>query len=97
MSARSAAQDRKVESGHRFFDQPSLVLLDLVMPPPDGYQILRILRARDETRDLPVVVLTASGRAREAALRSAGATGYLTKPFSPVALIAEIEGALAKT
>ncbi len=39
--------------------QPSLVLLDLVMPPPDGYQILRILRARQETRDLPVVVLTA--------------------------------------
>ena len=39
--------------------QPSLVLLDLVMPPPDGYQVLRILRARAETRDVPVVVLTA--------------------------------------
>ncbi|MBF5066012.1 response regulator, partial [Salmonella enterica subsp. enterica serovar Istanbul] len=38
---------------------PSIVLLDLVMPAPDGYQILRILRARPETRDLPVVVLTA--------------------------------------
>ena len=38
---------------------PSIVLLDLVMPAPDGYQILRILRARTETRDLPVVVLTA--------------------------------------
>src|SRR5260370_35281866 len=37
---------------------PSIVLLDLVMPPPDGYQIMRILRARPETRDLPVVVLT---------------------------------------
>ena len=41
---------------------PSIVLLDLVMPAPDGYQILRILRARPETRDLPVVVLTALDR-----------------------------------
>ena len=31
--------------------RPSLVLLDLVMPPPDGYQVLRILRSRPETRD----------------------------------------------
>ena len=38
--------------------RPSLVLLDLVMPPPDGYQVLRILRAHEKTRDIPVVVLT---------------------------------------
>src|SRR3984957_20969867 len=53
-----------VASGSEALEQiekvsPSLVLLDLVMPPPDGYQILRILRARHETKDLPVVVLTA--------------------------------------
>jgi PAS domain S-box-containing protein len=74
---------------------PSIVLLDLVMPPPDGYQILRILRARDETRDLPVVVLTALEAEEEVAKAfQAGADDFVRKPFKPVELIARIRGQL---
>ncbi len=75
--------------------QPSLVLLDLVMPPPDGYHILRILRARPETRDLPVVVLTALEADEEIARAfEAGADDFVRKPFKPVELVARIRGQL---
>jgi PAS domain S-box-containing protein len=75
--------------------QPSIVLLDLVMPAPDGYQILRILRARPETRELPVVVLTAlEGDEEIARVFEAGADDFVRKPFKPVELVARIRGQL---
>ena len=74
---------------------PSIVLLDLVMPPPDGYQVLRILRSRAETRDLPVVVLTALDADDEIARAfESGADDFVRKPFNPVELIARIRGQL---
>lgn len=74
---------------------PSIVLLDLVMPQPDGYQILRILRARPETRDLPVVVLTALEADEEIAKAfEAGADDFVRKPFKPVELVARVRGQL---
>ncbi len=89
-----------VSSGTEALEQiervsPSLVLLDLVMPPPDGYQILRILRARPKTRDLPVVVLTALEADDEMAKAfEAGADDFVRKPFKPVELVARIRGQL---
>jgi PAS domain S-box-containing protein len=75
--------------------RPSIVLLDLVMPPPDGYQILRILRARPETKDLPVVVLTALDADDEIAKAfEAGADDFVRKPFKPVELVARVKGQL---
>ena len=75
--------------------KPSIVLLDLVMPPPDGYQVLRILRARPETRDLPVVVLTGLDADDEIAKAfEAGADDFVRKPFKPVELVARIRGQL---
>jgi PAS domain S-box-containing protein len=74
---------------------PSIVLLDLVMPPPDGYQVLRILRSRAETRDLPVVVLTALDADDEIARAfETGADDFVRKPFRPAELIARIRGQL---
>jgi PAS domain S-box-containing protein len=73
--------------------RPSLVLLDLVMPAPDGYQVLRILRARADTRDLPVVVLTALDADDEIAKAfESGADDFVRKPFKPVELVARIRG-----
>ena len=75
--------------------RPSLVLLDLVMPPPDGYQVLRILRSRPETRDVPVVVLTALDADSEIARAfESGADDFVRKPFRAVELVARIRGQL---
>src|SRR4051794_23457265 len=74
---------------------PSIVLLDLVMPAPDGYQILRILRARPETRDLPIVVLTALDAEDEIAKAfEAGADDFVRKSFKPDELVARVRGQL---
>ncbi|CAN5626099.1 hypothetical protein BH09MYX1_BH09MYX1_62550 [soil metagenome] len=75
--------------------KPCLVLLDLVMPAPDGYQVLRILRSRPETHDVPVVVLTAVDADSEVARAfESGADDFVRKPFRPVELIARIRGQL---
>lgn len=75
--------------------RPEVVLLDLVMPAPDGYQILRILRARNETKDVPVVVLTALDADDEIARAfEAGADDFLRKPFKPVELVSRVRGQL---
>jgi len=74
---------------------PSLVLLDLVMPPPDGYQVLRLLRARPETSDVPVVVMTGLDADDEIARAfEAGADDFVRKPFKPVELVARIRAQL---
>lgn len=66
---------------------PTLAILDIGMPPPDGIEVMRTLRAEPALRDVPVILLTAhagEGRAEEGL--AAGAAGYLTKPFQSQAL-----------
>jgi PAS domain S-box-containing protein len=76
-------------------DKPSLLLLDLVMPPPDGYEVLRAVRNERDTRDLPVVVLTALDSDDEVARAfGEGADDFVRKPFRPVELVARIRGQL---
>jgi CheY-like chemotaxis protein/phosphoribosyl 1,2-cyclic phosphodiesterase len=70
---------------------PDLVLLDLLMPPPDGFEILRILRSRESTRSLPVIVLTVMDDEESAtASFELGATDYLNKPFTAPQLDARV-------
>ena len=66
--------------------RPRLVFLDVDMPHLDGLSTLRRLRAHEELIDTRVVMLTA-GAEHEADARAAGADGFLTKPFSPLALL----------
>jgi PAS domain S-box-containing protein len=74
---------------------PSLVLLDLVMPPPDGFAVLRALRNDPRTVDLPVVVLTALDSDDDVARAfEVGADDFVRKPFRPVELVARIRGQL---
>ena len=64
-------------------DKPDLILMDLQIPAPDGYAVLKEIRANPELQTLPVVALTASAMRgdRDKALL-AGFTGYMAKPVS---------------
>lgn len=74
---------------------PSLVLLDLVMPPPDGFAVLRAIRDARKTADVPVVVLTALDTDDDVARAfEMGADDFVRKPFRPVELVARIRGQL---
>ena len=71
---------------------PDLMLLDLNLPGLDGYGVLAQLRSRPDTRQLPVVVLTAKGdEDNEVRVLQAGADDFLTKPFRARALYARLE------
>jgi DNA-binding response OmpR family regulator len=69
--------------------RPDLVILDHMLPGISGLEILSALRADPQTQDLPVMVLTARGRDREAAER-AGADRFMSKPFSNAEILAEV-------
>jgi len=71
---------------------PDVVILDVMLPEIDGFEILRRLRADPRGADLPVLMLTAKGQRedRERAL-SAGADLFVTKPFSNADLLAAVE------
>ncbi len=76
-----------------FATPPDVVLLDLNLPGSyDGFEVCRRLRANPLTRSVPVVIITAMADAesKRRALE-AGATAYYTKPFSPTALLKEID------
>jgi len=75
--------------------KPELVLTDVMMPELDGYGLLRALRADPNTRDLPVILLSArAGEDARIEGLDAGADDYLTKPFSARELIARINANL---
>ncbi len=62
---------------------PDLIILDVMLPGRSGYAILRDLRAQAETKDVPVMMLTARGQAKDREMAvSLGATRFMTKPFS---------------
>jgi len=74
---------------------PSLVLLDLGLPPTDGYAVLSEIRQHEATRDLPVLVLTArDGDDEVERAFGAGADDFLRKPFREVELLARIRAQL---
>lgn len=69
-----------------------LVVLDLNMPDVHGIEVLRFIRSHESFRNIPVVVLTTRGdESSRAAALAAGATRYVTKPFTPDSLVPEIE------
>jgi CheY-like chemotaxis protein len=76
--------------------KPDLIILDLMMPEVDGYEILEMLKKDPETRDIPVIVLTVRSlpEDREKA-RSLGADMYITKPFEPSDLIKAVNSFFA--
>ena len=77
-------------------ERPDVVVLDVMLPKMDGISVLGTLANDEQTRDVPVILLTAKTQLedRRAGWR-AGCTEYLTKPFSPVDLVGIAERAHA--
>ena len=77
------------------FETPELILLDIMLPGEDGYSILERLKASSETKNIPVIMVTAK-EAEYDKVRGleAGADDYITKPFSATYLQARVENLL---
>ena len=76
-------------------EPPDFILLDIMMPGMDGYEVCRRLKAVPETRDIPIVFLTAmSDEEDEARGLGLGAVDYITKPFSPALVKARVRNQL---
>ncbi len=75
---------------------PDLVLLDLMMPDMDGWEVYRQLRADERLREIPVIAVTAKAQDidRVVGLKIAGMDGFITKPFALGELIASVEQVL---
>ena len=74
--------------------KPDLVLLDVLMPQPDGYTVCRRLREQDETAVLPVIMLTASEGSEKTRSIEAGADDFIPKPFNRDELLTRIRSLL---
>ena len=88
------------ENGHDALDMiykyiPDLVLLDIMLPGIDGYEVCEIVRLNPKLRSVKVIFLTAKGREVEIAKGLAlGADAYITKPFSNAELVAKVKTVL---
>jgi len=77
-------------------EHPDVILLDIKMPGMDGCEFVKKTALMDEIRDIPIVVLTATGPAHKTCLLSQGVCDYIEKPFQSVKLIKAIEEAIKK-
>ncbi len=72
--------------------KPDLVLLDVMMPKVTGWQVCNKLRAEEETKKIPIIILTAKGTGMDELMSAeAGADLYLAKPFDPLDVVAQAE------
>jgi CheY-like chemotaxis protein len=70
-------------------DRPDLILMDVMMPSLDGFEATRRIRSFPETRDIPIITLTALDHARETAM-DAGANDFLAKPINSGLLFSKV-------
>ena len=77
--------------------KPDLVLLDLMMPEMDGWEVYQKMKASEEMRDIPVIVVTAKAQSidRVLGLHIARVDDYITKPFGPQELLESVERVLS--
>ncbi|NQU97172.1 MAG: response regulator [Chloroflexi bacterium] len=91
----------EAEDGDVVFDiavnqQPTLVLLDVMMPRLNGFDALAQLKADTRTNSIPVIMVTAKGRPEDMAMaRSLGAVEYITKPWADGDVELRVQWALA--
>jgi len=76
---------------------PDLIILDLMLPDADGFEICKYLKKKDEFTSIPIVMLTAKGEEMDKVLGlELGADDYVTKPFSPKELVARVKAVLRR-
>lgn len=96
MAVVEAADGREALAGIRQ-ELPELVLLDVMMPDIDGWEVAAQLAADPATQDIPVIFLSArAAHEDKARAQGLGAVGYIVKPFDPVALGAVVRDVLAR-
>lgn len=100
---RRGFQVRGAESGRNgleiiFEDPPDLILLDLMMPKMDGWEVYQQLKANPQTCQIPVIIVTAKGQAvdRVLGLHIAKVDDYISKPFRPQELVDSIDHVLSR-
>ncbi len=78
--------------------KPDLVLLDLMMPDIDGWEVYQQMKADEKTRDIPVIVVTAKAQNidKVLGLQIAKVDDYISKPFSPEDLLSSVERVLER-
>ncbi len=90
-------------NGAEFFDalqteKPKLIMLDIMLPDEDGISILKKLRSREETADIPVIMATAKGTEYDKVVGlDLGADDYLAKPFGMMEMVSRIRAVLRRT
>ena len=78
-------------------EKPELLLLDIMLPEEDGISILKKLRSKSDTKDLPVIMLTAKGTEYDKVVGlDTGADDYVAKPFGTMELISRIKALLRR-
>jgi two-component system phosphate regulon response regulator PhoB len=99
---RAGMRPRKVHSGRLAMDlirreKPDVIVLDLMLPDLDGLEICRKLKQSDDTRSIPIVMVTAKGEESDVVAGiELGADDYVTKPFSPRVLMARLRNVLRR-
>ena len=79
-------------------DKPDLIVLDIMMPTLDGYEVCRTIKTNPETQHIPVILLSAKGRNVDQKMGfDVGADDYITKPFSPRKLVERINALLGQS
>jgi two-component system alkaline phosphatase synthesis response regulator PhoP/two-component system response regulator VicR len=82
---------KKVET-----ERPDVIVLDVMMPKMDGFEVLKRLQANPETRNIPVIMLTAKAQDADVFRGwASGVSAYLTKPFNPLELITFVKRILS--
>ena len=80
-------------------EKPDLVLLDLMMPDMDGWEVYQQMKADEKTKGIPVIVVTAKAQSidKVLGLHIAKVDDYIAKPFSPQDLLSSVERVLQKS